>query len=83
MPTPVFNYLATIISVISIIIATISSYQTYRNSQTNIRHKYWLTYRGKNKQRIRKVKKKLKENPIVECNKIQNSYYPNLFSKFI
>ena len=41
------------------------------------------TYRGKNKQRIRKVKKKLKENPIVECNKIQNSYYPNLFSKFI
>lgn len=42
MPTPVFNYLATIISVISIIIATISSYQTYRNSQTNIRPYVYL-----------------------------------------
>ena len=29
-----------------------------------------------------RIKKKLEENPIVECNRIQNKYYPNLFSRF-
>ena len=29
-----------------------------------------------------RIKKKLEENSIVECNKIQKKYYPNLFSRF-
>ena len=29
-----------------------------------------------------RIKKKLEKNPIAECNKIQNKYYPNLFSRF-
>lgn len=29
-----------------------------------------------------RIKKKLEENPVAECNKIQNKYYPNLFSRF-
>ena len=28
-------------------------------------------------------KKKLEKNPIVECNKIQNKYYSDLFSRFV
>ena len=27
-------------------------------------------------------KRKLEKNPVVECNKIQNKYYPELFKKF-
>ena len=54
MPTPVFNYLATIISVISIIIATISSYQTYRNSQTNIRPYVKIKNFGKSNAKLKK-----------------------------
>lgn len=34
---------------------------------------------GREQERIRK---KLEKNPIVECNKIQNKYYPQLFSRF-
>ena len=29
-----------------------------------------------------RARKKLEKNPIVECNKIQNKYYPELFVKF-
>lgn len=29
-----------------------------------------------------RFKKKLEKNPVVECNKIQNKYYPELFKKF-
>lgn len=29
-----------------------------------------------------RAKKKQEKNPIVECNKIQNKYYPELFKKF-
>ncbi|WP_138347348.1 MULTISPECIES: transposase [Roseburia] len=29
-----------------------------------------------------RAKKKLEKNPIAECNKIQNKYYPELFAKF-
>lgn len=29
-----------------------------------------------------RVKKKLEKNPVVECNKIQNKYYPELFKRF-
>lgn len=42
MPISDFNYLATIISVISIIIATISCYQTYKNSQISVRPYVYL-----------------------------------------
>lgn len=42
MPTSDFNYLATLISVISIIIATLSCYQTYKNSQLNTRPYVYL-----------------------------------------
>ena len=28
-------------------------------------------------------RKNLKKNPIVECNKIQNKYYSDLFSRFV
>lgn len=30
-----------------------------------------------------RAKKKLEKNPIVECNKIQNKYYSDLFSRFV
>ena len=30
-----------------------------------------------------RTKKKLEKNPIVECNKIQNKYYSDLFSRFV
>lgn len=29
-----------------------------------------------------RAKRKLEKNPVVECNKIQNKYYPKLFKKF-
>ena len=29
-----------------------------------------------------RAKRKLEKNPVVECNKIQNKYYPELFKKF-
>lgn len=29
-----------------------------------------------------RAKRKQGKNPIVECNKIQNKYYPELFKKF-
>lgn len=29
-----------------------------------------------------RIRKKLEKNPIVECNKIQNKFYPELFSMF-
>ena len=29
-----------------------------------------------------RIKKKLEQNPVVECNKIQKKFYPELFSKF-
>ena len=29
-----------------------------------------------------RIKKKLEKNPIVECNKIQKKFYPELFKKF-
>jgi hypothetical protein len=29
-----------------------------------------------------RIRKKLEQNPIVECNRIQRKYYPTLFSKF-
>ena len=29
-----------------------------------------------------RARKKLEQNPIVECNKIQQKYYPALFSMF-
>ena len=29
-----------------------------------------------------RAKRKQEKNPIVECNKIQNKYYPELFKKF-
>ena len=29
-----------------------------------------------------RAKRKLEKNPIVECNKIQNKFYPELFKKF-
>ena len=29
-----------------------------------------------------RIKKKLEQNPIEECNRIQNKFYPELFSKF-
>lgn len=33
-------------------------------------------------QRIDKIRKKLESNPIIECNKIQNRFCPELFSMF-
>ena len=29
-----------------------------------------------------RVKKRLEKNPIVECNRIQNKFYPELFHEF-
>lgn len=29
-----------------------------------------------------RIKKKIEQNPIAECNRIQNKYCPNLFSRF-
>lgn len=29
-----------------------------------------------------RIRKKLENNPVVECNKIQKRFYPQLFSKF-
>ena len=29
-----------------------------------------------------RARKKLEQNPIVECNRIQRKYYPELFSRF-
>ena len=29
-----------------------------------------------------RAKRRLEKNPVVECNKIQNKYYPELFAKF-
>ena len=29
-----------------------------------------------------RAKRKLEKNPVVECNKIQNKYSPELFKKF-
>ena len=29
-----------------------------------------------------RIRKKLEQNPIVECNRIQRKFYPTLFSKF-
>ena len=29
-----------------------------------------------------RIAKRLEENPVVECNKIQMKFYPELFSKF-
>ena len=29
-----------------------------------------------------RIKRKLEKNPVVECNKIQNKFYPELFKKF-
>ena len=29
-----------------------------------------------------RVRRRLEQNPIVECNRIQRKYYPELFSKF-
>ena len=29
-----------------------------------------------------RIKKKLEKNPIVECNKVQQKFYPELFNKF-
>ena len=29
-----------------------------------------------------RIRRKLEDNPIVECNKIQNKFYPELFSMF-
>ncbi len=30
----------------------------------------------------KRAKKKLEKNPVVECNKIQKKYYPELFKRF-
>ena len=30
-----------------------------------------------------RIKKQLEKNPIKECNKIQNKYYPELFKAFV
>ena len=29
-----------------------------------------------------RVRRRLEQNPIVECNRIQRKYYPELFSRF-
>ena len=29
-----------------------------------------------------RAKRKLEKTPVVECNKIQNKYYPELFARF-
>ena len=29
-----------------------------------------------------RARKKLEQNPVVECNRIQRKYYPELFDKF-
>ena len=29
-----------------------------------------------------RTRRKLEENPVVECNKVQKKFYPELFQKF-
>ena len=29
-----------------------------------------------------RIAKRIEKNPVVECNKIQHKFYPDLFSKF-
>ena len=42
MKTEYFNFFSTVISLVSIVIATFSCYQTYRNSQKDIRPYVYL-----------------------------------------